>query len=505
MNKNSNFDLTNLPANCDQAIEAGDETLIQQLADYIQSEAKKTEDDSRLAIFQYYLGNLSSGLSRIRQESADGWRTDNYPLARSNAIDHYRECLKLNQDANRALSNETTTNLGIELAHQERGIEALAYWNPDFNLNGDTPFVSACSRSRELLRISKYLNDDSHSTLFNYESYRSLKKLKENENATTHGAVLHHLQHDEQANWLIKYGDKNFKKLANWQDKNVSTSSSPEEKAYRSWCLKKGLFANPINLLTENPIADRDILQFPNHTVRLGEGPFLPAAFSSAKREYCFGRFLAYEGSKGIHPAFEDKALYLTDTLDYALLDGSTEKLKTSLRVCFGVLDSLAFILNRYFRCEGKQPSFSSRWIKNCLAEIENPFIDALYWLACDLTDTDSIPASKWKAPRAGLSEIRKLRNSIEHGWLRIASESPKIWKTESDFAQTITPADLKRLVLLTLKVTNSALLYLTLAVKFHELQSGSKDDPTLPMITPLIDDPGSLAELFRLDEDPEE
>jgi len=252
-----------------------------------------------------------------------------------------------------------------------------------------------------------------------------------------------------------------------------------------------------VNLLTDRWIASSDVLQFPNHVVKVGEGPFLPAAFSSMKREYCFARFLAYEGFKNIHPSWENSHLYLTDTLDFVCLDGATEKLKTALRVCFGVFDSLALLLNRYFQCGAAQSEFKPRWIKENLRQIDNPFLNSLYWLACDLTDTSKIPPGVWKVPQAELSELRRLRNAVEHGWLRVAVGKHGVWEPDSDFAETLTPDELKRMTLLTLRVTRSALMYLTMAVKFHEDTRQRAPGLIAPIPTPLLGSPGDINKLF--------
>ena len=65
----------------------------------------------------------------------------------------------------------------------------------------------------------------------------------------------------------------------------MSKEYSPEEKTYRRWCLKELLFVNPINDITTEWIADQDILQFPNHTVSIGDGSFFAACLIMKKTE----------------------------------------------------------------------------------------------------------------------------------------------------------------------------------------------------------------------------
>lgn len=486
---------------CAKAIEKQCRKTLLDLCDELE---KRVHVESSLKIrsfFYYLLGNLFSSRSYMEKETAAGWQTQDFPVYRAKSIDCFRECLRLTSDHTVDWHSEAKTNLGNELSQQCRGIEALFYWNPDFSTHGDTPFVSALSRSQFLAWVGQWLNDPNHRTLFIYEAYSQLKLLEEHISSTDHAFVRSSFEEDTNIHELLALGDAQFQSLHNWQHSSEESKASDAELSYRKWCSSHRLFANPINLLTTNQIANQDVLQFPNYVVAAGDGPFLPAAFSSAKREFCFARFLAYEGLNGFHPEYENDLLFLTDTLDYVHLDGATEKVKTSLRVCFGVLDSIAFILNHYFKCESNHCAFSSNWIRNNLSGFKNPFLNALFWLACDLTDTDSIPPDRWKAPQAELSEIRKLRNSIEHGWLRIANGKHHIWDDDSDFARTITPKDLRRVTLLTLRVTNCALLYLTLAIKYNEEENSKDSGLVLPMHTPLIDDPEEISRAFGFDD----
>ncbi len=492
-----NVQLSDLPQLCDDAISAKDIKTIETLLSKIGSLSLCTKSDSLKAKLHYFAGNLCSSLSVIQGEVASGWRTGNFPEIKANAINHFRKCIRLTETKDDLLRNEATTNLGNELSSQGRGVEAIKYWTTDFKLKGDAPFVSAMMRSRELLTIGHWLNDSGHKDLYVYEAYQTTKALRENINKTSHPAANYYVTQDPQITNLFSVGDASLHVLDGWEKDHPDKSSTKEEAEYRSWCLRKRLFANPLNFLTDQPIANRDILQFPNHTVGIADGPFFAAAFSSAKREFCFARFLAFEGLNCLHPDYENKDLFLADTLDYVFLDGATEKLKTSWRVCFGVLDSLADLLNRYFQIGEKRPEFKSRWIRDHFSNISNPFIDALYWLACDLTESELIPSEKWKAPDAELSEIRKYRNSIEHGWLRVSLQSETIWNQESDFADQISPDDLKRLVMLTLQTVNAALFYVTLAVKFHETNRTQPEGPIAQGATTILHDPSAMRSLM--------
>jgi len=255
---------------------------------------------------------------------------------------------------------------------------------------------------------------------------------------------------------------------------------------YREWCLKNKLFLNHLNDITISSIANKDIIQFPDHITLPMITPYFSAAFSAIKREYCFARFMAFEGFNEIHPHYENKKLYLTDTLDFVRYEGYIEKLKTSLRLVFSVLDSLANLMYNYFFNDKptKRISFTEEFIRKNFSNFDNKFIDSLYWLALDLAGDDNI-AKKGKAPSPDGKIIRQIRNAIEHNWLRVSDYR----ETNKDFANfVITSNDLKDITLKTFKFIRSSILYFVLAVKVNENSKEADKRKLIPQQIPMYD-----------------
>ena len=489
--------LEQIAVQCEEAIRSSDRENIQKL---IQELEKKLENDISgdcQCSVHYFLGNLYSELSSLLEEKVSGWRNDNYPESLTAAINHFRRAEKLLSEDTRGIKNEVRTNLADALARQGRSIEIFDYWKCDFNIQGEAPFVSTLRKAQELLWLSVWLNDCNHARIYQYEAYLLIKKLQNNLSETDHPRIVNSLKNslkNDEIAWLLENGGKLSMSFSDWQKKHNPDSYSVEEKQYRAWCLESNLFVNSINDVTKEWIADQDMLQFPDHTVSVREGPYFPylsAAFSSLKREFCFARFMAFEGVNRIHPTYENKKLFLTDTPDYVRYDGAVEKIKTAFRICFSVLDSVASLMNSYFECKVKPSSFSSKWIKeNFRNRDENYFIDSLYWLSCDLTDNPVLTgnADKWKAPKPAIAEIRKIRNAIEHGWLRVAEEG-QTRDTKNDFAHVISPEELYKQTLSLLKLVRSAILYFCMAVSYNEKKR--KHPEGLVVSTPilLIDD----------------
>lgn len=472
--------LNEIAEKADEAIFSSNQEAIEQLIHTLEKTLDSTIPSDLECYTRYILGNLYHGMSAITAENTSGWRNNSYPDNLTAEINHLRQAKSLLSDQTSAIKKEVETNLTNAVSQQRRNIEVLSDWHHDFSTASDVPYVSSLSKARELIWVSQWLNDPNHQNLYRYEAYRLLSTLKKNIEKTDHPKIKETLDTDPQIMSILEKGENFFNGLENWQSSYDDTQYELDEKEYRRWCLQNRLFANPINDLTTEWIADQDILQFPNHTVNAGDGPYFPAAFSALKREFCFARFMAFEGINGIHPEYENKKLFLTDTLDYVHYDGAIEKIKTAYRICFSVFDSIAFLMNFYFQCNSKHIAFSSRWIKDNFKNKDiNYFIDALYWLACDLTDNPDVTNNpeKWKAPNPHAAEFRKIRNAIEHGWLRVAEQDSRVWGKDSDFSYRITPQLMQERTLEVLKLARSAMLYLCMAVSYNEFQNKKSED----------------------------
>ncbi|MHA1539936.1 MAG: LA2681 family HEPN domain-containing protein [Alphaproteobacteria bacterium] len=474
---------SNIYKRADIAITEQNKGKIESLIEEINILLKRDIVCEDKVLFYYSLGNLFSSLSRLKRENISTWSNDDpaFPRALSNSINSFRKAKKIAfQSEKKSLLplSQINTNLANELAHQRRTIEAFEGWRPslDFTIEGDPPYVSSLSMGKELIFMSGYLNDPDYTTLFQYQAYLIYRDLKLNIKNSDHPQIIKFVEENSDFKKLLVEGDESFHVLEGWDKKKTEDNYSREEQQYREWSLNNRLFLNHLNDITDTWIADQDILQFPNHIVNIGDGPYYNAAFSSIKREYCFARYLLYEGIHQIHPKFENDKLYYTNTFDGVCYEGSTEKIKTSLRVCFGVLDSLATLMNEYFKCGSDRPSFSSGWFKSNFSKNNNFFIDALYWLSCDLTNLSDKKREKWQGPNPDLSDIRILRNKIEHGWLRVITTDccSKVWKEDKDFAHLITLEELSDGALSTLKIVRSALIYFCLSVTYNERERGA-------------------------------
>ncbi len=447
---------------------------------------KKDLKDELKKYLNYWLGNLLSCKSSINLEKIQDWKNRKFPTHLVECINYQRKAFYL--DIKSPLHNEVKTNLANELERFNRVVEAIDLWNCDFSLKGDTPFVSSYHKGFALLKLSKYINDLWHAQRYEFEAYKIFKKLSLNIDKSTHQQLVKSFKSNKRIKHFLKWGDVAYKAKKNLEERVDIEIYSEEERKYREWCLNNKLFLNHLNDLTTSIIANQDIVQFPTHSTKPTRIPYFSAAFSAIKREYCFARFMAFEAVNEIHPSYENKKLYLTDTLDWVRYEGHIEKLKTSLRLAFSVLDSLANLMYHYFL--NKEPAenveFTGKFIRKNFSSFDNKFINSLYWLATDLRGNDK----DGRAPNPDGKMIRQVRNAIEHNWLRV-SDRKEEKREKDDFANfVITSDELKDITLKTFKFVRSAILYFVLAVKVNE--DSKKDDPnkiTISQQTPMYDE----------------
>lgn len=460
---------------CDEVISQKKEqeldVLISECKKILQNEVLK---DNAKKSLNYWLGNLFSCKSSINSENIQDWKNNKFPTHLVECINYHRKAFYL--DTESPLHDEVKTNIANELDKFGRIIEAIDLWNCDFSLKGDTPFVSSYHKGFALLKLSKYINDLGHAERYEFEAYKIFKNLLLKIDKSSHKQLVKSFKGNKRIKHFIKWGDVAYKVKKNLEDFVDTENYSEEEQKYREWCLKNKLFLNHLNDLTTSIIANQDIIQFPTHSTGPTRIPYFSAAFSAIKREYCFARFMAFEAVNEIHPSYENKKLYLVDTLDWVRYEGYIEKLKTSLRLAFSVLDSLANLMYHYFLNKELRENvgFTGTFIKKHFSNFDNQFIDSLYWLALDLTDIEE-NSKRWPAPNPDGKMIRQIRNAMEHNWLRV-SDRMETKREDDDFAKFVITSDgLKDITLKTFKLVRSAILYFVLAVKVNE--DSKKDD----------------------------
>ena len=255
------------------------------------------------------------------------------------------------------------------------------------------------------------------------------------------------------------------------------------ERSYRRWCLAERLFLNPLNDLVTTPIAARDVLLLPGLTVDIRSRredagvPEVIGLFNQLKQEYASARFSLYEGltASGVH--YSDRGVLLSNTLDYPTYSLAMERVRTSYRVAYSLLDKIGFLVNAYWELGKNLDSVNFRnvWLEEGskrllqrFAEYENWPLRGLFWLSKEIFDPQLNLVTNPDA-RA----LHEIRNHLEHKYLR--THEAWAWPAldrgpvSSGLAKGITDDDLEAKALRVMRIARSALIHACLAIAREE------------------------------------
>lgn len=466
----------NFSIKCDIAITSGDIEKIDELINQLKILEENTERSPLLTHIWYCISNLYSTKATILCEDISHWRNQTFPAYAVQSTNYmrraYREYFRNN---NVGMYFEIQTNLANTYHRFCRDIEAISLWSFDYSkaINSDSMFVAPFNKARTLIVLNSYL-EFPYNAYYSIEAYRLIKELSNHKESIFHNGIRQEIDTTSWVPELLQWGNQ-FKKdimTLKYASEQIKFDCT-KEKEYRDWCLQNTLFINPLNDITQEVIAAKDILEFPNYIVEVGEGPFLSVAFSDIKNRFCKARYLFYSGLYEKYPNWLEKDLYLTSSLDVVDFSTNTENIKMAFKLCFGILDSIVVLLDKYLgtNYNGKiyfQPTCLQKIFKN----IQNPYIDALFWLSCDLTDSSRL--KDWQIPNPDAYILRILRNNLEHGWVRISETNPHIWKGRHDYAKSITKEELEVTTMEVFRYTRCAIMYLVFAVTYNEKHRNS-------------------------------
>lgn len=477
---------------CDKVCFSKDEHEIDKLLSQMHNyENKYSQDKTGIAHILFCIGNLYTEKAKLKNEKITDWRIGCLPENLVNSLNYFRKAAAVVNDNSYPNNKyEIQTNIANSLSHFCRAIEAIELYTFEYDQDKkyDAYFVAPFSKAKTLTWLAPILNDPSHSDYYYYEAYQIYKKLIKNAHKITYSELKDELVNSSHIKNIIDLGDKNASKLKTFKQLSANNRfRSKKEFLYRKWCADNCLFLNPMNDLTKELFVTHDILQFPDYMVdNIEEGPYFPSAFSDIKNKYCKARYLFYSGLFESYPKWLEQGLYLTDTLDYVDFSTGTEMLKIAQKQCFSVLDSLTKLLVKYFKIKSqKNTYFKPDWFVKNLSNIDNCFIDALFYLSCDLSNFKQANNNIEIIPHADY--LKDFRNNYEHNWVRIAAEKRYPLRNQiNDYATIKTREDLEKDVLKSFKIARSAMLYFTFAVSDNERKNCKNDRMVVNIQTPI-------------------
>ena len=170
-----------------------------------------------------------------------------------------------------------------------------------------------------------------------------------------------------------------------------------------------------------------------------------------------------------------DYDVRFSELLDGEIINSQTEYIRTSFRICYGILDKIALGICKLYSLESKLIHFHSFWDDKKrrieLDKIKNIHLNALYSIACDLNATNG-----------ELKEFKNWRNKLEHNLLilkDIKSDEPDILKIFKDeqFVAIVDIAEFTKKTLHLLQLTRSAIFSFVYCVRLQTIEHKNDND----------------------------
>lgn len=362
-------------------------------------------------------------------------------------------------------------NLGNRLRVAGRVIEALDCWRRTLEVRPNFG-MSLCNRARAFAIYAEALEDRNDQAIFLFMAHGEAS-------AALAPTAIYTDVRDKSTMEATKALKEQIESVL---DVKGITSENPLERQgesvtnevgeYRRWCLANCLYLNPLNDLGPYSVAAADSIDLPAHVVRLDAPHTFESFFHQMKQEYVSARWLLYEGLISKAPHFSDGGVRLALTEPHPSLSLAVEKVKAAFRASYALFDKVAFFINAYMALGIPEMNVSLRrlWRAGTKKPIRKEFdltgnwgFCALYWLAKDFFEKENDEVAEPQA--RGLSDIR---NHIEHKYLRVtAAESPEA--PPDDLALMVSRQEYEGKALYLLKLARSALIYLTIGVRFEE------------------------------------
>lgn len=393
------------------------------------------------------------------------------------------------------------TNLGSKLSVAGRTIEAIEVW--DGVLAEEPRFGKAAgNRGQAFLNYARGIEDTGHVAALLAEAHASLSRAIAP--GTMHEGDMERVVASYQSDIANIEGCLDVEAARTASRNDFSLGDTPEEIAYRHWCLQERLFLNPLNDIGSLTIAAADALVLPGVTESSPSAMPAPVFgfFNQMKQEFVSARYTFYAGLTESEPHYSDKDVKLFNTLDYPAYSLAAERVRMAFRAAYSILDKVAFFLNAYAEFGGHKDlhrvSFRSVWYegldrkKGLSAQLQqhpNHAMRGLFWLSKDFHEDEF---KKVTDPEA--EEMALLRNQLEHRYLQlhdIGAGQDESQTAQPNLRFSLAREDFTTRTLKLFRYARAALIYLCMSVRSEERMREASAGPGLkvPMILDAWDD----------------
>ncbi|WP_394222759.1 LA2681 family HEPN domain-containing protein [Alteromonas gracilis] len=372
------------------------------------------------------------------------------------------------------------TNLANSLKQQFRLVEALKYYDEviRFNPNIAQAWVN---RSETLLMINQVSNSF------------SLPMLEEVKKGYIEASLSSEAPESFKSYWADLADTFQSKITSICIEEGISLSDYDEHETqaeyeslseYRKFCLDNDLALSEHGLYCKCNGSRRDELTIPTRGGVTGNfiEP-MEKLLNRMKSEFGLARKLYYESILLPENEQEFFELGFSELQDNEELGVSIEKLRTSFRLCFGILDKIGVGVCEMFNIypdNNQNVYFTNMWRFDGDPErvekfnsLKNPSLLSLYSISSDLNDKKS---GEW-------SFFKDYRNALEHEYVVIYQGDESLVESEYSefsFKKKITYIHIDEFesnLLLMLQLTRSAIFSFVYAVRSHALTNKKESD----------------------------
>jgi len=363
---------------------------------------------------EYNLGNAKSGLFRIQRTKSDFKFTPENIALLTDAKNHYWRAYKLFQPTSKNIIPQLFVNLANALDTSGRVVEAIQYYDQVLIENPEFPQANA-SRSEALIWLNKLSGTYSINLL--WQSMQGFAKASQSNDVPEWIREQWAKKRDGLQSEISRHGhtDENVN-----HDLKETKSEAENHSPFRTFCLNNNLCLSEHSLYCNCVGAGIDNLTIPKSTASIG-GDFVPKMelrLNRLKSEFALARLLYYESDQKQWESY-DNEISFTELYEDEAVGLRPEMLRTSFRLCFGILDKIAHAIcelfdmsepdeplafERFWKPRGKGLSRKQqdRWAK--VNSIENFSLLALYSQATDLNSY----SGEW-------GNFKDWRNALEH------------------------------------------------------------------------------------------
>lgn len=421
--------------------------------------------------YYYNLANAKHGIARIHIEKHRGVPSLKIISSKLQApISLYWTAYKLikGNDSN-DLRNQILINLSNSLIDSGRIIECVQFLDSVLEENPDYP-QALISRGDAIHHLSLTTNCAYTVSLF-YEIYKSYY------NGIRTGKLPSNLLER-----CIRNCQDAKKKIESYgfqisEKEDIETEKEFQKHSiYRKFSITNKITLNEHAIYCKCNSAKYDDLQIGvQHASFSGNMvPKMELLLNRVKSEFSLARLLLFQSMSKNE---KDNSSKFSELLDGELINIEIEKLRTSYRICYGILDKIALGICKFYKLskDGEPIYFerfwnpgksSDRWEK--LNSIKNIHLSALYCIACDLNTTTG-----------ELKHFKDWRNKLEHKVLILKEETHEqdnIMQlfNDKDFISVAELNDFRDKTLHLLQLTRAAIFSFVYCIRLETIQHPS-------------------------------